>query len=290
MIRKIKLKKRKNKRKKILAICLIIFFSFNIYSVKIKSLSKPSPLPIPHLAQIYLPDLLIIPGLETSVLGAQIIDPMDFIYYINTERSKVGSSKLRVNEKLMKAAQMRAETILKYQNFSHLDPYENLVLATVLPKVGYLFTYATENIGMGGVSAEDFVGGFMHSTMHKENLLSPTLSDTGAAVVTGPYKQYYVNIIVQLFAIPGGKDEYLGYSKKEKEKYKKLLADIGFQLHPINWTINSVLYPEDYSLLRKNKLEKQKRLLTEIYRQMKDDQPLTYQNVAMIMEFNKTMN
>ena len=290
MIRKIKLKKRKNKRKKILAICLIIFFSFNIYSVKIKSLSKPSPLPIPHLAQIYLPDLLIIPGLETSVLGAQIIDPMDFIYYINTERSKVGSSKLRVNEKLMKAAQMRAETILKYQNFSHMDPYESLVLATVLPKVGYLFTYATENIGMGGVSAEDFVGGFMHSSMHKENLLNPTLSDTGAAVVTGPYKQYYVNIIVQLFAIPGGKDEYLGYSKKEKEKYKKLLADIGFQLHPINWTINSVLYPEDYSLLRKNKLEKQKRLLTEIYRQMKDDQPLTYQNVAMIMEFNKTMN
>ncbi len=273
-----------------MVILLILFFSFNIYSVKIKSIGKPSTLPIPHLPQIYLPDLLIIPGLETSVLGAQSIDPVDFINNINIERSKVGSPKLRINEKIMKAAQMRAETILKYQNFSHYDPYANLVLATVLPKVGYHFTYATENIGMGGVSAEDFVGGFMHSTMHKENLLNPALADTGAAVVTGAYKQYYVNIIVQLFAIPGGKDEYLGYSKKEKEKYKKLLADVEFQLNPINWTINRFLYPKDFSLLRKNKLEKQKKLLAEIYRQMKDDQPLTNQNVAMIMEFNKTLN
>lgn len=288
------MRKRKSKKRsvsgRVAAVFLTLLIGINIYSAKIKSISKLSPLTIPHLSQIYLPDLLTIPGIETSVLGAQKIDPMDFIYYINIERSKVGSPKLRVNEKMMNAAQMRAEIILKYQNFSHYDPYENLVLATALPKVGYLFTYATENIGMGGVSAEDFVGGFMNSTMHRENLLNPTLSDTGAAVATGQYKQYYVNIIVQLFAIPGGRDEYLGYSKIEKEKYKKYLSDIGFQLHPIYWTINSFIYPKDFSQLRKNKLLKQKKLLTEIYRQMKDDQPLTNQNVAMIMEFNKTLN
>ena len=130
----------------------------------------------------------------------------------------------------------------------------------------------------------------MHSTMHRENLLNPALADTGAAVVTGAYKQYYVNIIVQLFAVPGGKDEYLGYSKKEKEKYKKLLADVEFQLNPINWTINKFLYPNDFSPEKKIKLEKQKNLLQVVYRQMKDNQPLTNQNVAMIMEFNKTLN
>lgn len=273
-----------------MAICLTLFISFNIYSAKIKSINKLTPLTIPHLSQIYLPDILTISNLETSVLGAQSIDPVDFINNINIERSKIGSPKLRINEKMMKAAQMRADTILKYQNFSHYDPYENLVLATVLPKVGYHFTYATENIGMGGVSAEDFVGGFMHSALHKENLLNPALADTGAAVVTGAYKQYYVNIIVQLFAIPGGKDEYLGYSKKEKEKYKKLLADVEFQLNPIIWTINRLLYPDDFSPERKNKLAKQKNLLAGVYRQMKNDQPLTNQNVAMIMEFNKTLN
>ncbi len=271
-------------------ICLTLFLSLNFYFVKIKSINKFSPLPIPQLSRIYLPDLLIIPEIETSVLGAQDINPVDFINDINLERSKVGSPNLRINEKMMKAAQMRAETILKYQNFSHYDPFENLILATVLPKVNYHFTYATENIGMGGVSAEDFVGGFMHSTMHRENLLNPTLLDTGAAVVTGPYKQYYVNIMVQLFAIPGGRDEYLGYSKKEKEKYKKLLADAQFQLNPIYWAINKFINPHEFTPEKKRQLEKQKILLAEVYLQMKDDKPLTNQNVAKIMEFNETLN
>ncbi|MEK7072555.1 MAG: CAP domain-containing protein, partial [Patescibacteria group bacterium] len=121
-------------------ICLTLFLSLNFYFVKIKSINKFSPLPIPQLSRIYLPDLLIIPEIETSVLGAQDINPVDFINDINLERSKVGSPNLRINEKMMKAAQMRAETILKYQNFSHYDPFENLILATVLPKVNYHFT------------------------------------------------------------------------------------------------------------------------------------------------------
>jgi len=169
---------------------------------RITLLSPTRALMIPTNAIVYLPGPLKFTPIASSILGAQTIEGADIIKYVNSERRKKGAPPLALNPTLTQAAQLRAEVILKHQNFSHQDPFEGIELATVLPKLGYAFSYATENIGMGGVSAQDFVGGFMNSTSHRENLLNPQLVESGAAVVTGPYKQYYVNIAVQLFAVP----------------------------------------------------------------------------------------
>ena len=67
----------------------------------------------------------------------------------------------------------------------------------VLPLVNYPFVCDTEeNIGMEYNSAHAFVNGFMNSPSHKANLLNPKLTETGVAVVTDAYNQYWVNIAV----------------------------------------------------------------------------------------------
>jgi len=269
----------------IFSVLILFIFSYGYiqYQYSSKSLTY---LPIPQIAEIYLPDPLELASISSSVLGAQTIDPKDIVKYVNIERAKVGSKELRISPILMQAAQLRADVILKYQNFSHQDPHENIELTTVLPKLDYQFRYASENIGMGGLSGEDFVGGFMNSTSHRENLLSPHLADTGVAVVTGPYKQYYVNIAVQLFAIPGGKKEYLGYSDKETSAYKKQLSDLDAKLNPIVWNMGKLTKNKQNSNEKYKTLSRQREILKTIYSHMTEEKPLTNEHVALIAEYN----
>lgn len=187
-------------------------------------------IPVPPEQQLSYSGPLVSQELNKSVLGAETIVPRDIITYINEERMKRGIRPLRENPILTKAAQMRADVIMKHQNFSHQDPYDHIQLDTVLPLLKYPFHYASENIGMGDSSARAFVTGFMNSPSHRDNLLSPTLIETGVAVTSGPYQQYYVNIAVQIFADPWDTSSYAGYTKVDEEEYKKLLIDMGKQL------------------------------------------------------------
>jgi hypothetical protein len=142
---------------------------------------------------------------------------------------------------------------------------------------------------MGGISAEDFVGGFMHSTSHRENLLNANLSDTGVAVVSGPFKQYYVNIAVQLFAIPGSQEDVLGYKKEDVENYKSQLALVNAKINPLFWEINKLIDPTDFSDENRRKLARQKEILENVYSLMKENKPLGDKQVAMILEYNNTL-
>lgn len=251
---------------------------------------KPKALlaiPIPmHISQVVYTSPLTIENFNQSVLGAQTIDPVDFVNEINKVRVQSGATPLRLSTTLMRAAKMRAEVIRKYQNFSHQDPNENIELGTVLPKLNYHFTYASENIGMGGVSAPDFVNGFMHSTAHKANLLDPRLTDTGAAIVDGAYKQYYVNYAVQLFAIPAGREEYLGYTAQDKELYEAALSSVKANLHPLVRFTRFIRTNFTYAQKYNKRLEKQKIILETILAKIHTSEPFTNTNVTMILEYN----
>lgn len=243
-------------------------------------------LPVPtHLSNIALSGPVTLTHLDTSILGAETIDPIDFVGEINKVRAKNGAKPLRLNATLMKAAKMRADVIMKYQNFSHQDPHEGIELLTVLPMLHYRYAYASENIGMGGVSAPDFVNGFMNSTSHRNNLLDPRLTHTGAAIVDGPYYQYYVNVAVQLFAIPGGKDEQLGYTETERKSYEASLATVSSKLNPINRIIGWLTKRNvDY-----RRLKRQKDILESVLVRIRKSEPLRSEDVALILEYNSLL-
>lgn len=230
---------------------------------------------------------LYLSTLEKNVLGYQKIDPQDIVKFVNIERQKRGAQALKIDPVLTKAAKMRAEVILKYQNFSHQDPYEGIELVTVLHKSGYSYRWASENIGMGGVSAQDFVFGFMNSKSHRENLLNPHLQETGVAVVTGPYKQYYVNIAVQMFAIPTSYEKYLGYSKEDVERYSRYLSDINYRLYQTNQHLLKDKSDDNYLRALKIFLERQRQILSIIHTRMLKEEPLFASHADLIDEYNK---
>lgn len=245
---------------------------------------------VPKEPTIYLPGPLISPQKDTSVLGAEPIDPRDIVTFVNQERMQRGAPPLRVNQTLVKAAQMRADVILKYQNFSHHDPYENIQLDSVLPRLGYGFVYASENIGMGDYSGKAFVNGFMSSPAHKQNLLNPELVETGTAIVTGPYQQYYVNIAVQLFAIPTAKNEYVGYTKEEVEEYKRLLGEIQKQLATTRDYIRRDVPDKEYYEGWEKILIRQREIVTTLYDAMVKEQPFVKNFISLIQEYNTNWN
>jgi len=239
---------------------------------------------------IYLPGPYEAPIITSPVLGAQTIDPNDIVLYINNERMKVGSPPLRINATLTKAAQMRANVILKHQNFSHQDPYEHIQLDTVLPMVNYPFRYASENIGMGDDSARAFVGGFMSSPPHKENLLNPELQETGVAIVTGAYKQYWVNIAVQIFAIPSTQEQYLGYTKEDESQYQQAIKDLENQLAVTQDRLTNHIGDQEYYDGWQKVLIRQHQILVTLYDTMQQNHPFVKNLISLIQEYNANWN
>lgn len=276
----------KSARVAILSLFILISSGFLGVKTLLNPILMPPMLAVPNVSKVYLPDPLSITPFFANVLGAQVFNPADVVRFVNAEREKTGAKPLRLNYTLMRAAQMRADVILRHQNFSHQDPYENVELALVLPKLGYSYIYASENIGMGGSSGEDFVNGFMHSTSHRENLLNPRLTETGVGLVTGPYKQYYVNIIVQLFAIPAGQSEYLGYTKADRNLYNLLYIRTNLEENPLVWNINRFIGERFYSEERFVKLKRQKEILATLIAKMDREEPLNDADVALIVEYN----
>lgn len=271
---------------------LLLVGGLSIFPKSPPTLKPLALLKVPTKPTIYLPDPLELefPPKKSWVLGAETIDPQDVILYINKERMQRGALPLRVNALLMKAAAMRANVILKYQNFSHQDPYEHIQLDTVLPMVNYPFVYASENIGMGDFSAQGFVNGFMNSTMHRENLLNPKLKETGVAIITGPYKQYYVNIAVQLFGIPATPEEYLGYSQEDVQQYKSLLSDLNSQIMLTRDLINHHVGNEQYYAGWQKILIRQQVIVSTVYDGMLHQQPMIDNFVSLIQEYNTNWN
>lgn len=269
----------------------ISFFGIRLLYPTPVTLHPLARLTIPsRLATVYLPGPYEAAYIESPVLGAETIDPDDIITYINNERMKRGAPPLVKNALLTKAAQMRANVILKYQNFSHQDPHEHIQLDTVLPMVNYPFIYASENIGMGNNSAEDFVNGFMSSASHRANLLNPELQETGVALVSGQYKQYWVNIVVQIFAIPTTEDNYLGYTTNDVNQYKNLLADVNQQLALTRDRLSNHIGNMEYYEGWQKILIRQQEILTELYDTTLNRQPFVKNIISLMSEYNQNWN
>lgn len=292
-----KVKKVKNKKAPIFKRLLPVLISFiplivitfgTFYSIPSpRAYLRPlSLLPVPPDSHISLPGELTSKYVESSVLGAETINPRDIVTYVNEERMKRGIRPLRVNETLTKAAQMRAAVILKHQNFSHQDPFENIQLDTVLPLLHYPFNYASENIGMGDSSGRAFVSGFMNSPPHRANLLNPELIETGVAIVSGPYKEYYVNIAVHIFAKPWDAATYQGYTSYDENEYKQLLADIGKQLEETKRFKEKD--PENFEFYDQwqRLLIRQQEIISTLSHAVQEDKSYGREMIALIKEYN----
>lgn len=98
----------------------------------------------------------------------------------NAERSKAGLPALRSNARLTEAAQLHADQMARAGRLDHVlsggqypRPQDRLAAA------GYEWSAYAENIAMGQPSAAAVVDGWMHSSGHRNNILSTSTTEIG---------------------------------------------------------------------------------------------------------------
>ena len=114
----------------------------------------------------------------------------------NVERSRAGVSPLRVEGRLMKAAQLQAEQMASLGRMDHVlsdgpypGPQDRLAAA------GYRWRAYAENIAYGQRDPEDVTGSWMGSKGHRTNMLSGSYTEIGTGyAVDNRGRSYYVQV------------------------------------------------------------------------------------------------
>lgn len=118
----------------------------------------------------------------------------------NAERV-TGSEKLLVkNERLMKAAQMKAESMARESYFSHTSP-KGINPWHWFYEAGYKPRLAGENLGLTYSKTPRLVDAWMKSPTHKKNILKERYEEIGIGVAKGIYNGREVYFTVQLFGL-----------------------------------------------------------------------------------------
>lgn len=115
---------------------------------------------------------------------------------VNNERMKAGFSKLTLNSKLSKAAQIKAEDMKDNKYFSHTSPTFGSSFE-MLKSLGIAYSSAGENIAKGQKSAESVMQAWMNSSGHRANILSTTYKEIGIGYcIDSDGNTYWVQLFV----------------------------------------------------------------------------------------------
>lgn len=96
----------------------------------------------------------------------------------NAERTKAGFKTLKLNSKLVNAAQNHSENMAEDDFFSHTGEDGSSVSDRV-QDAGYQYSRVGENIAAGQKTAEQVVQGWMNSPGHRANILNPNFTEIG---------------------------------------------------------------------------------------------------------------
>jgi uncharacterized protein YkwD len=118
----------------------------------------------------------------------------------NVERSRAGVGPLRIEGRLMKAAQMQAEQMASLGRMDHVlndGPYP--APQDRLAAAGYKWRAFAENIAYGQRGAADVTESWMGSAGHRANMLNGTYTEIGTGYAVDPRGRSY---FVQVFGKP----------------------------------------------------------------------------------------
>ena len=96
----------------------------------------------------------------------------------NVERAKEGLQPLKLNDRLLDAAQDHSNDMAQDDFFSHTGADGSTVGDRVRAS-GYQYSTAGENIAAGQITAAQVVEGWMNSPGHRANILNPNYTEIG---------------------------------------------------------------------------------------------------------------
>ena len=118
---------------------------------------------------------------------------------MNRERVARGLTPLRINQRLMLAANDRVGDMLSKHYFDHVSP-DGINPFQWVVREGYDYRQAGENLAIGYRTPDDVVDGWMHSPAHRANLLGEAFDEVGVAVsLQSPMRSYGAPLVVALY-------------------------------------------------------------------------------------------
>jgi len=159
----------------------------------------------------------------------------------NQERANLVLPLLKRNPILDQAAQLKANDMAVNGYFAHNSP-TGITPWYWFGQVGYLFTYAGENLAVHFSDSDEVVSAWMASPTHRANIVNSNYTEIGIGTARGIYQGYETVFVVQLFGRPAMKSLLPLITKKESiNEQPSVITDI-------STTSESVLANNDLSL------------------------------------------
>ncbi len=135
-----------------------------------------------------------------SVALLSAITPEKIIELTNNIRADNDLNPLTANQYLIKAANEKAQSIFREQDFAH--NIGDKKFSAWVKDAGYDYVYVGENLAINFTESEDIVEAWMQSSLHKKNLLNAEFEEIGVATVKGAFEGSEAILVVQLFGTP----------------------------------------------------------------------------------------
>lgn len=168
----------------------------------------------PHLIRRYglLAVLLLVIGVQVaygfnktgSVLGDVANVSMEaLLNETNKERQEGGLSAVGLDEKLNRAAYLKATDMFEKQYWGH-DAPDGTKPWKWLIEAEYGYAKAGENLAKNFYTAEAVTAAWMDSPEHRKNIMEPEYTEVGFAVSSGKLQGKQTTIVVALYGRPLG--------------------------------------------------------------------------------------
>ena len=119
----------------------------------------------------------------------------------NEDRSSSDLGTLKVNPKLVAAAQAKADHMAANGYFAHNAP-DGKTSWYWFRQAGYAYAYAGENLAVNFSDSVDVEQAWMNSPTHRANIMNGQFTEVGIATAVGEYKGKKTIFVAQMFGTP----------------------------------------------------------------------------------------
>lgn len=142
---------------------------------------------------------MIYPGQKLTIPTLQGIKALEseVVRLVNVERSKHGLQALTENWELSRIARYKSADMAAKNYFSHTSPTYGSPFR-MMESFGIKYSSAGENIAMGQRTPQEVMTGWMNSSGHRANILSPSYTQIGVGLAKNQSgKAYWTQMFIK---------------------------------------------------------------------------------------------
>jgi len=191
-----------------------------------------------------------------------IVSSSDLIDLANEERMAKGLSSLKINDKLVQAAQQKAQDMINQNYFAHTSPL-GVNPWHWFDLTGYNYVVAGENLAKDFTDSKILHQAWMNSPSHRDNILNKNYQEVGIAVVEGKINGKNTTLAVQMF----GKAVSKKTVKQSEVKTTPVPENTSVPTQEVvsSSVVGGAIAPNESSTILKNFTEKAEPAIKEIY-------------------------